>query len=200
MNRRRNPVGYASITREQALKYLGLDPSATREQAKKSWRALAAKHHPDRGGDAATFVKMSEAYQIMMGELVPLGETRVGPSTASAPRARPPEQPAPPAIRIFDSPFRGQVYVSHFGGPALVQSANPRDLGIDILGHLGMLLETAFESGNRYGVEIMVSTLRRPVRTNLATMMYDIFVNNVDVLRVDMGATFEDEMPDWDDE
>jgi hypothetical protein len=31
-------------------------------------------------------------------------------------------------------------------------------------------------------------------------MMYDIFVNSVDVLRVDMGATFEDEMPDWDDE
>jgi len=30
--------------------------------------------------------------------------------------------------------------------------------------------------------------------------MYDIFVGNVDVLRVDMGSSFEEEMPEWDDE
>ena len=199
MKSRRNPAGYASITRQQALQYLGLDPSATREQAKKSWWALAAKHHPDVGGDAALFSMMSEAYDVMMGDLIPVGESP-RTSTAPAPRARPPEQPAQASIRIFDAPSRGQVYVSLMGGRAISLTSNARELALEILGHLNMMLDDAFESGGRYGVEISVKTLNRPVRTNLATMMYDIFVGNVDVLRVDMGSSFADEMPEWDDE
>lgn len=199
MKSRRNPVGYASLTREEARQILGLDPAATKEQAKKSYRALAMTQHPDVGGDAGMFARTSEAYEVMMGDLIPMGESP-RTATASAPRARPPEQPAQASIRIFDAPYRGQVYVSLMGGRAISLTSNARELALEILGHLNMMLDDAFESGGRYGVEISVKTLNRPVRTNLATMMYDIFVGNVDVLRVDMGASFEEEMPEWDDE
>lgn len=199
MKSRRNPAGYASLTRDRARQLLGLDPSATKEQARKSFLALAKGHHPDVGGDAALFSMISEAYDVMMGDLIPVGESP-RTSTASAPRARPTEQPAQASIRIFDAPSRGQVYVSLMGGRAISLTSNARELALEILGHLNMMLDDAFESGGRYGVEISVKTLNRPVRTNLATMMYDIFVGNVDVLRVDMGSSFEDEMPEWDDE
>lgn len=42
---------------------LGLLPTATREQIDQRYRELARQHHPDRGGDEATFKRVQIAYQ-----------------------------------------------------------------------------------------------------------------------------------------
>jgi curved DNA-binding protein len=44
---------------------LGVGKNATDDDIKKAYRKLAMKHHPDRGGDEATFKKISEAYDIL---------------------------------------------------------------------------------------------------------------------------------------
>jgi curved DNA-binding protein len=44
-------------------KILGVDRNATPDEIKKAYRKMAAKHHPDRGGDTAEFQKIEEAYR-----------------------------------------------------------------------------------------------------------------------------------------
>ena len=44
---------------------LGVANNATDDDIKKAYRKLAMKHHPDRGGDEATFKRISEAYDIL---------------------------------------------------------------------------------------------------------------------------------------
>lgn len=44
---------------------LGVAKNATPNEIKKSYRKLASKHHPDKGGDTATFQKIEEAYRIL---------------------------------------------------------------------------------------------------------------------------------------
>lgn len=47
------------------FKTLGVDRNATPDEIKKAYRRLAGQHHPDRGGDTATFQKIEEAYRIL---------------------------------------------------------------------------------------------------------------------------------------
>ena len=44
---------------------LGVNKDATQDDIKKAYRKLAAKHHPDRGGDTATFQEIAAAYEIL---------------------------------------------------------------------------------------------------------------------------------------
>lgn len=44
---------------------LGVAKSATQEEIKSAYRKLASKHHPDRGGDTATFQKIQAAYAVI---------------------------------------------------------------------------------------------------------------------------------------
>ena len=44
---------------------LGVDKTATEQEIKSAYRKLAMQHHPDRGGDAEQFQKISEAYATL---------------------------------------------------------------------------------------------------------------------------------------
>lgn len=44
---------------------LGINKNATIDEIKVAYRRLASKHHPDKGGDTATFQKIEEAYRIL---------------------------------------------------------------------------------------------------------------------------------------
>ena len=44
---------------------LGIGKTANADDIKKAYRRLAGKHHPDKGGDTATFQKIEEAYRIL---------------------------------------------------------------------------------------------------------------------------------------
>ena len=51
---------------KQACSLLGIAESASKEEAKKAFRKLAGKHHPDKeGGDAEKFKQINEAYQVI---------------------------------------------------------------------------------------------------------------------------------------
>jgi len=47
---------------------LGVDKKASKDDVKKAFRKLAQKHHPDKGGDEATFKEITEAYSVLSDE------------------------------------------------------------------------------------------------------------------------------------
>ncbi|HEY0010506.1 MAG TPA: J domain-containing protein [Candidatus Paceibacterota bacterium] len=47
---------------------LGVDKKASKDDVKKAFRKLAQQHHPDKGGDEATFKEITEAYSILSDE------------------------------------------------------------------------------------------------------------------------------------
>ena len=50
---------------EDYYSILGVSKDAGERDIKKSYRKLAMKHHPDKGGDEETFKKISEAYAVL---------------------------------------------------------------------------------------------------------------------------------------
>lgn len=44
---------------------LGVDKKASQDEIKKAFRKKAHEHHPDKGGDAAKFKEINEAYQTL---------------------------------------------------------------------------------------------------------------------------------------
>lgn len=48
-----------------AYETLGVPKGASDEEIKKAYRRLAAKHHPDRGGDTAKFQEIQQAYDTL---------------------------------------------------------------------------------------------------------------------------------------
>ncbi len=51
----------------ESLDVLGLEPGAAWPEIQTSYRRLAARHHPDKGGDAARFIRIREAYLVLKG-------------------------------------------------------------------------------------------------------------------------------------
>lgn len=55
----------ASMTRLEALKELQLPTSFDEKQLKAAYRARSLATHPDKGGSAAAFLRVSEAYELL---------------------------------------------------------------------------------------------------------------------------------------
>ena len=53
--------------REEALALFGLAMDATPEAIRRRWRELALAHHPDRGGDAETFIRIRWGWECLRG-------------------------------------------------------------------------------------------------------------------------------------
>lgn len=47
---------------------LGVPETATQDEIKRAYRRLAAKHHPDKGGDTTTFQSIAQAYDVLSDE------------------------------------------------------------------------------------------------------------------------------------
>ncbi len=63
-----NGVWQRYLTADQqtdALAVLALDEGASWSAIRSRYRQLAAKHHPDRGGDAHAFMRVREAYEVL---------------------------------------------------------------------------------------------------------------------------------------
>jgi curved DNA-binding protein len=124
-------------------KTLGVDKNATQDDIKKAYRKLAAKHHPDRGGDTATFQEISVAYD-----------------TLSNPEKREQyDNPAPQGFHQHGGMPEGfEELFRNFGGPfgdifgRRPQAARNRTLNVQT----NITLEDAF-----YG-KTLTSTLRLP--------------------------------------
>lgn len=54
---------------QDPLTILGVPFGASEDQIKARWRELARKHHPDVGGDADEFKRLSSAYQAALQEV-----------------------------------------------------------------------------------------------------------------------------------
>lgn len=89
---------------------LGVDKNATPDDIKKAYRKLASTHHPDKGGDTATFQKIQTAYE-----------------TLSDPDKRMQYDNPQPQFRNFNGPGgfhfnvngmdMGDIFSQFFGGP-----------------------------------------------------------------------------------
>lgn len=53
------------VSEESPYDILGVTTSSTWEQVKKAFRKLAMQHHPDKGGDPATFRKVRAAFEVL---------------------------------------------------------------------------------------------------------------------------------------
>lgn len=53
------------MTLQEARDFLGLKPGYTDDDVQRSYRRLALRHHPDRGGDVREFKKLTAAYGIV---------------------------------------------------------------------------------------------------------------------------------------
>lgn len=57
---------FASIDEQtMALRTLKLKADASRREITRSYRELASRHHPDRGGDTETFIHIRQAYDLL---------------------------------------------------------------------------------------------------------------------------------------
>ena len=59
---------YCTIESMNHYETLNVSPDASKEQIKSSYRKLAAKHHPDRGGSTERFQEIQNAYDTLMDD------------------------------------------------------------------------------------------------------------------------------------
>jgi hypothetical protein len=61
-----NGIGIGALRDPDSLAWLSLPPDADDRAIKKKFRELALKHHPDTGGDAASFIELVDQYRKLI--------------------------------------------------------------------------------------------------------------------------------------
>ena len=57
---------FASVDEQtRALRTLKLRADASHHEITRSYRELAGRHHPDKGGDTDTFIHIRQAYELL---------------------------------------------------------------------------------------------------------------------------------------
>ena len=57
---------FASLDEQtKALRTLKVKADASRHEITRSYRELASRHHPDKGGDTETFIHIRQAYELL---------------------------------------------------------------------------------------------------------------------------------------
>ena len=51
----------------EALALFELNEGVSQEALRRRWRELALQHHPDRGGNAETFIRIRWAWEVLRG-------------------------------------------------------------------------------------------------------------------------------------
>lgn len=124
---------------ESHYEVLGLSPTADEQAVQRAYRTLLKEHHPDQGGSRERFLRIKEAYEVIVGEQPP-GEREtdggaIADSRGSASSPRPPRPTYDPDARTTgDSPIDGHETLT-VGGQyltltlsALVQDVSLADL------------------------------------------------------------------------
>lgn len=110
-----------SASRRQAFETLGLPHNADAQAVRKAFRTLSRTHHPDLGGDPATYQAITTAYTILTD---PAAAAQADAAAARAATAQPPAQwqphsptqPSPRSPRTASGANSGTRYTP--SGPA----------------------------------------------------------------------------------
>ena len=78
-----------SASRRQAFETLGLPYNADAQAIRKAFRTLSRTHHPDLGGDPATYQAITTAYTVLTD---PAAAAQADAAAARAATAQPPAQ------------------------------------------------------------------------------------------------------------
>ncbi len=126
---------------------LGVDKKATQDDIKKAFRKLAHKHHPDKGGDDATFKEVTEAYAVLGDEKKRREYDTYGqsfPGGAGGAQGNPFAGGQNPFGGFDFSQFQqgfgqggvefdmGDLFGDLFGGGRAARTARGRDISIDL--------------------------------------------------------------------
>jgi curved DNA-binding protein len=110
---------------------LGVQRNASPDEIKSAYRKMAMKHHPDRGGDEATFKKISEAYDVLSDpqkkQIVDMG---------GDPNAQPHHgggfNQGPFEFHFGSGNFNDIFGNFGFGGPRPMQKNKTINIGVDV--------------------------------------------------------------------
>jgi|GEM_PF-4916852 len=80
------------MNRDEAFRTLEILDNSSQDKIRSSYRRLAAKHHPDHGGDAKSFARLQEAHELLtdVGDRETTPRQQVGPDWMPG---VPPKQP-----------------------------------------------------------------------------------------------------------
>lgn len=75
-------------TRRSPYDVLGCDRNCSDDDLRAAYKAAVLRTHPDKGGDAAAFLEVREAWQQIMQERQTITETPAEPPSAQAPKSK----------------------------------------------------------------------------------------------------------------